>query len=61
VALRWTTTGTHDGALFGAEPTGSEVELAGIEIDRFESGLLAESWVQSDQLGLLEQVGALPD
>jgi predicted ester cyclase len=61
VALRWTMTGTHEGASFGVEPTGRRVELVGIEIDRFEEGLLAESWVQSDQLGLMERVGALGD
>lgn len=60
VALRWTMTGTHDGPLFGVEPTGERVELAAIEINRFEDGKLIETWTQSDQLGLMEQVGAVP-
>jgi len=61
VALRWTMTGTHEGSIMGEEPTGEAVELAAVEINRFEDGLLAETWTQSDMLGLLEQVGALPD
>ncbi len=60
VALRWTMVGTHDGPLFGVEPTGEQVELTAIEINRFEDGQLLETWTQSDQLGLMEQIGALP-
>jgi steroid delta-isomerase-like uncharacterized protein len=61
VAVRWTMTGTHEGELFGVDPTGQTVELTAIEIDRFADGRLVETWSQSDQLGLMEQVGALPD
>ncbi len=58
VALRWTMTGTHEGGpLFGVEPTGQEVELTAIEINRFEDGKLIETWTQSDQLGLMQQLG----
>jgi steroid delta-isomerase-like uncharacterized protein len=57
VALRWTMTGTHEGGpMFGVEPTGREVELTAIEINRFENGKLIETWTQSDQLGLLHQL-----
>lgn len=59
VALRWTMEGTHDGPLYGVEPTGERVELTAIEINRFEDGQLIETWTQSDQLGLMEQVGAV--
>jgi steroid delta-isomerase-like uncharacterized protein len=61
VALRWTMTGTHEGDLFGVPPTGRQVELTAIEIDRFADGRLIETWTQSDQLGLMRQVGALPE
>jgi predicted ester cyclase len=58
VALRWTMTGTHEGGpMFGVEPTGQEVELTAIEINRFEDGKLIETWTQSDQLGLVQQLG----
>lgn len=60
VAVRWTMTGTHEGEMFGVEPTGREVELKAIEIDRFEDGLLVETWTQSDTFGLAAQLGAAP-
>jgi predicted ester cyclase len=56
VAARWTMTGTHEGSLFGEEPTGREVQLPAVEINRFEDGLLAETWTQSDMFGLKQQV-----
>ena len=59
VALRWRMTGTHEGELFGVESAGRTVELAAIEIDRFADGELVETWTQSDQLGLIEEIGAL--
>lgn len=58
VALRWTMTGTHKGEpMFGVEPSGQEVELTAIEINGFEDGKLIETWRQSDQLGLVQQLG----
>ncbi|WP_247004231.1 ester cyclase [Halosolutus gelatinilyticus] len=60
VALRWTMTGMHRGTTFGVEPTGRRVELPAIEINRFEHGKLIETWTQSDQLGLLNQLGVDP-
>lgn len=60
VALRWTMTGTQQGETFGVEPTGRQVELSAIEINRFEGGKLIETWTQSDQLGLMQQLGAVP-
>lgn len=60
VALRWTMTGTHEGVMNGIEPTGRQVELHAVEINHFENGQLIETWTQGDQLGLLQQVGALP-
>lgn len=60
VAVRWTMTGTHQGVMFGVEPTGRRVELSAIEINRFEDGKLIETWTQNDQLGLLYQLGVDP-
>lgn len=58
VALRWTMTGTHEGeSLYDVEPTGQAVELTAIEINRFEAGKLIETWTQSDQHGLAQQLG----
>lgn len=60
IALRWTMTGTHEGPMSGLDPTGKHVEMAAIEINRFENGKLIETWTQSDQIGLLEQLNAFP-
>lgn len=56
VAVRWTMTGTHDGPMFDIDPTGRDVKLTAIEINRFEEGKLIETWTQSDMLGLMQQL-----
>lgn len=59
VAVRMTFTGTHTGEFMGASPTGRQIEYASYEIYRFENGRIAEEWINSDILSLLQQVGAL--
>lgn len=59
VAVRFTMVGTHDGPFHGAEPTGRTVEFSGIAIFRCEDGQIAEWWLESDQLGALQQLGAV--
>jgi predicted ester cyclase len=44
----------------GIPPTGKQVKIAFIEISRVQNGKLVESWVQSDQLGLMQQLGVIP-
>jgi steroid delta-isomerase-like uncharacterized protein len=58
VAARWTASGTHNGAWGSVEPTGRSVTLSGVNIFRFEDGLVAEIWNHRDDLGLQEQLGA---
>jgi steroid delta-isomerase-like uncharacterized protein len=60
VAYRWTARGTHEGELMGIAPTRREVEIIGITIARFADGKIVEEWNQFDQLGMLQQVGAIP-
>lgn len=60
VAMRWTSRGTHRGDLMGLAPTGQQVEVTGISIDRWENGKLAESWSNWDTIGLMRQLGAAP-
>ena len=60
VVTRWRLEGTQDGPLMGIAPSGRRVSVEGIRIDRVENGKIAESWMQMDTLGLLEQIGALP-
>jgi steroid delta-isomerase-like uncharacterized protein len=60
VVTRWTATGTHKGELMGIPPSGKPVRVTGIQIDRLEGGKIVESWGFFDQLGMLQQIGAIP-
>jgi steroid delta-isomerase-like uncharacterized protein len=61
VATRYTVRGTHEGELMGTPPTGRDVEFSGITISRCRDGKLVEEWELVDTLGLLRQVGVLPE
>ena len=52
--------GTHLGEWMGIEPTGREVQLKGINIDRVEGGRIAEHWGEADTIGMLIQMGVDP-
>lgn len=59
VAVRWTASGTHDGEFRDRDPTGTTVEIPGTTILRFEDDQVAEGWTIFDELGLLQQIGAV--
>ena len=61
VATRWRARGTHQGALGPIAPTGRAFELDGVTVERIARGKIAEVWVARDELGLLRQLGALPE
>jgi predicted ester cyclase len=42
-------------------PTGKEVAFSSIEINRVSDGKVEEHWVELDLLGLMQQLGALPE
>ena len=60
VASRWSWQGTHKGELFGIPATGKQVTMTGISIMRVVDGKIAEVWSSSDQLSLMQQIGAAP-
>jgi predicted ester cyclase len=60
VANRFTTTGTHTGALQGIEATGKPMVVRGMELHRVSNGKVTESWVCNDLPGILVELGALP-
>lgn len=60
VAFAYTIEGTHKGELMGIPPTGRRIVVRGMQIGRFENGKLVERWGSSDQLGILQQLGAAP-
>jgi steroid delta-isomerase-like uncharacterized protein len=61
VVTRWTARGTHQGELMGIPPSGNPVEATGITIDRIEGGKVVETWANYDALGMMQQIGAIPE
>lgn len=61
VVTRWICHGTHNGVFQGMSPTGKKITLVGTTIFRIADGKLVEGWTQPDLLGLLQQLGAIPE
>jgi steroid delta-isomerase-like uncharacterized protein len=61
VTARWSCRGTHKGDLSGIAPTGKQFNISGISIARFASGKMVEGWVNWDALGLMQQLGVVPE
>ena len=53
-------TGTHNGEFMGIAPTGKSVEVGMIDIIRFADGKAVEHWGISDNMALMQQLGAAP-
>lgn len=61
VASRLVFRGTQHGELMGLPPSGRAVEFDMLSIHRVADGKLAEGWVNFDALGMLRQLGAIPE
>ena len=61
VVLRTPFSGTHLGEFFGVPATGRRVEIGSIHICRVVDGLIVEHWGNGDDLGLMQQIGAIPE
>jgi steroid delta-isomerase-like uncharacterized protein len=61
VMARWSCRGTHKGDLGGIAPTGKQFNISGVSIARFAGGKMAEGWVNWDALGLMQQLGVVPE
>jgi predicted ester cyclase len=61
VAGRVTMRGTHQGPYMGMAPTGRRVEQAHMHFVRFQDGKAFEHWGVRDDVGLLRQLGLLPE
>jgi steroid delta-isomerase-like uncharacterized protein len=62
VVIRYTSRGTHQGETGGlGTPTGRQIELEGIAIQRFEGSKIVEFWDRFDGLSLLQQLGLAPE
>jgi steroid delta-isomerase-like uncharacterized protein len=60
VVTRFTMRGTHRGELMGIAPTGKQVSVPVVLISHIANGQFVEDWEIIDQLGLLQQLGAIP-
>jgi len=52
-----TFTAMHQGEFQGLPPTGKQIKLSIMHIDRVENGKIIEHWGQGDALGLMQQLG----
>jgi predicted ester cyclase len=52
---------THTGDLMGIAPTGKGVTIEGISIWRIADGKIEECWFNYDALGLMRQLGVIPE
>jgi predicted ester cyclase len=60
VVLRGRFSGTHAGEFMGMPPTGKEITITFMNIDRLAGDRLVEHRAEVDMAGLLQQLGAIP-
>ena len=60
VVVRATMHGTHQGEGMGIPPTGKHVTVPMIIVYRITDAKIVEHWIVADQLGLMQQLGAVP-
>jgi len=60
VMTRWSCRGTHKGDLNGIAPTGKQITVSGVTVARVSNGKIAEGYVNWDALGLMQQLGVVP-
>jgi steroid delta-isomerase-like uncharacterized protein len=60
VVCHETWTGTHTGDFFGIHASGKSVTFRVVDIVRISGGKIREHWGVTDNLGLMQQIGAIP-
>lgn len=60
VVARWTNSGTHTGDFFGFPASGKKYSFTGTGTYRIKSNKIVEHWLNYDQMGLMQQLGAIP-
>lgn len=59
IAIRSTMSGTHAGELFGMPATGKKVVVNQFQFEHIQDGKIIEHWRQSDDLGMMKQLGQI--
>ncbi len=57
VVVRGLVSGTHQGMFFGIPPTNKHIDWEGIEICRMRDGRVAERWLLTSALEMMQQMG----
>jgi steroid delta-isomerase-like uncharacterized protein len=57
---RFTWRGTHRGDFLGIPPTGNQVVVNGVVIDRIIEGKMVDSRILMNELSLMQQLGVIP-
>jgi steroid delta-isomerase-like uncharacterized protein len=60
IMTRFTWTGSHQGAFMRIPPTGRQVKVKGVVIDRVVDGRMVDSRILMDSMGMMQQLGVLP-
>jgi steroid delta-isomerase-like uncharacterized protein len=60
VCVAYTVTGTHKGPFHDIPATGRRIEVRGVQVGRFENAQIVERWGSTDELGIMQQIGAIP-
>jgi steroid delta-isomerase-like uncharacterized protein len=60
VVTRVSITGTHQGEFAGIPATGKFAQVSAINIHRISDGQIQEGWLNWDNLGFMQQLGAIP-
>ena len=60
VASRYTWSGTDQGDFYGGPATGKRVNWTVTATFRIVDGKIRETWLNMDQLGLMQQLGVVP-
>jgi steroid delta-isomerase-like uncharacterized protein len=60
VVSRYTWSGTHQGEYYGIPATGKQVNWTSTVTFRIADGKIREAWLNSDRLGLMQQLGVVP-
>jgi predicted ester cyclase len=61
VVIDATMYGRHTGDFLGIPATGREVGMRSIHIIRYRDGREVETWALQDRLGLMQQLGVIPE
>ena len=59
-SARVTITGKHTGEFMGVPASDKSFEIEGIDMIRIEDGKCAEHWGVTDNMALMQQIGAVP-